>query len=219
MYRFVEDKNFLKRAQNSCVKDLQELVHLLQEEGISSQFILVGSGGRNMVTQNENGDIDLDYNLLIQKCEDINDCQYLKETAKKCLNKVMRKQNLRDVQDSTSSLTTYPCHFNDYPDIQFSMDVCIIAKDDDGNWYRLIHKKTGFADSDNYFWNQVPDSSEVSQKAAALKDNNLWEEVRGCYLDKKNLYLSRNDHNHPSFICYIEAVNEVYSRYKWTRKQ
>ena len=62
MYRFVEDKNFLKRAQNSCVKDLQELVHLLQEEGISSQFILVGSGGRNMVTQNENGDIDLYFN-------------------------------------------------------------------------------------------------------------------------------------------------------------
>ena len=36
MYRFVEDKNFLKRAQNSCVMDLQELVHLLQEEGITT---------------------------------------------------------------------------------------------------------------------------------------------------------------------------------------
>lgn len=113
----------------------------------------------------------------------------------------------------------FHAHFNDYPEIQFIMDVCIIAKDDDGNLYRLIHKKTGFVDSDNYFWNQVPDSSEVSQKATALKDNNLWEEVRDCYLDKKNLYLSRNDHDHPSFIYYIEAVNEVYSRYKWTRKQ
>ena len=51
-----------------------------------------------------------------------------------------------------------------------------------------------------------------------LKAKNLWEEVRQCYLDKKNLYLKRNDNNHPSFICYIEAVNEVYGHYRWTSK-
>lgn len=29
-------------------------------------------------------------------------------------------------------------------------------------------------------------------------------------------YLTQNDHNHPSFICYIEAVNNVYnSRKHW----
>ena len=32
----------------------------------------------------------------------------------------------------------------------------------------------------------------------------------------KNMYLVRNDYNHPSFICYIEAVNNVYnSRKSW----
>ena len=48
------------------------------------------------------------------------------------------------------------------------------------------------------------------QKVEWLKNNNLWNEVRDTYLEKKNLYLRKNDHNHPSFICYIEAVNEVY---------
>ena len=91
MYHFVEDKEFLKRAQNSCVEDLNKLVGSLLEEGISAQFILVGSGGRNMVTQNEDGDIDFDYNLLIQKCDDITDCRFLKETTRKALNKIMRK--------------------------------------------------------------------------------------------------------------------------------
>lgn len=33
------------------------------------------------------------------------------------------------------------------------------------------------------------------------------------YLEKKNMYLLRQDHNHPSFVVYVEAVNEVYSRY------
>ena len=40
----------------------------------------------------------------------------------------------------------------------------------------------------------------------------MWEEVREKYLDKKNMYLKRNDHYHPSFVCYIEAVNEIYSK-------
>jgi hypothetical protein len=27
------------------------------------------------------------------------------------------------------------------------------------------------------------------------------------------MYLSRGDHDHPSFIVYIEAVNEVYAKH------
>lgn len=218
MYHFVKDKEFLKRAQESCVKDLQELVDLLLKEGISTQFILVGSGARKMVTQNENGSIDFDYNLLIQKCNDINDCRYLKETTRKALNKIMKKNGLCDVEDSTSALSSKCVYFKDKPNIKFSMDLCIITQDNKGNWQRLIHEKTGFTNSDKYFWNQVPNSSELSQKAITLKENNLWEEVRQCYLNKKNLYLKRNDNNHPSFVCYIEAVNEVYNRYKQTKK-
>ena len=214
MYHFVIDKEFLKRVQSLCTNDLRELVKLLLDEGISTQFILVGSGGRNMVTQNENEPIDLDYNLFIQKCDDINDCRYLKETIRKNLNKIMRRNGLSDVEDSTSALTSKCVYFKDMPNSQFSMDVCIVAKDRDGNWYRLIHEKTGYTYQDRYFWNQVPNSSKVSQKAKSLKANNLWEEVRQYYLDKKNLYLTMNDNNHPSFVCYIEAINAVYDRYK-----
>ena len=47
-------------------------------------------------------------------------------------------------------------------------------------------------------------------KVAKLKEYNLWKEVRDTYLDKKNMYLRRQDKNHPSFNIYIEAVNEVY---------
>ena len=59
----------------------------------------------------------------------------------------------------------------------------------------------------------MPHSHGLSQRVKALKQNDLWLEVRETYLEKKNMYLSRQDHTHPSFVVYIEAVNEVYYRY------
>lgn len=49
-------------------------------------------------------------------------------------------------------------------------------------------------------------------KINSLKKTNDWNEVRETYLKKNNMYLIGNDYNHPSFNCYIEAINEVYNR-------
>ena len=40
------------------------------------------------------------------------------------------------------------------------------------------------------------------------------EEFREQYKSIKNRYLSYGEHNHPSFVCYIEAVNNVYNSIK-----
>lgn len=37
------------------------------------------------------------------------------------------------------------------------------------------------------------------------------------YHNIKNRYLCYNDYNHSSFICYIEAVNNVYNVIQWRR--
>ena len=66
---------------------------------------------------------------------------------------------------------------------------------------------------DQYTWNEVPNSHQVKDKADEIKEEGLWQEVRGRYLEKKNMYLSRQDRNHPSFVVYVEAVNEVYNGY------
>ena len=57
------------------------------------------------------------------------------------------------------------------------------------------------------------ESHQVKDRADKLKRAGLWQKVRDRYLEKKNMYLFRQDHNHPSFVVYVEAVNEVYSRY------
>ena len=92
---------------------------------------------------------------------------------------------------------------------KFSIDLAIVTSSDE-KWYRLIHEKTGIVAYDRGFWNEGPNSYKLTAKSDWLKDHEYWDYVRDVYLDKKNMYLTRNDYNHSSFICYIEAVNEVY---------
>lgn len=212
MYDYMEDKIFVKRMKNLCSGIMQELCHTLKEEyDIGSNFYLVGSGARNLILQNNSNPIDLDYNLEIVRCEDYEDCHYIKECVRKALNMVLNEYNLGDCQDSTSTLTTSKIYFKNAPETEFSMDICIVCKDEDGYIHRLIHEKTGWTNLDRYYWNMAPNSKDVRKKVKIIKEKGNWNLVRKQYKDIKNRYLQWNDHNHPSFICYIEAVNNVYN--------
>ncbi len=216
MFYYVEDKEFLRRAQSDSSRMLKRLEELLREEyGINSQMFLVGSGGRNMVTQNEDEPIDFDYNLNIISCSDWDDVKGIKESVRKALNRIMKDEGLSDVQDSTSCLSTEPMWFKDDPNNKWSIDLCIVTKDTAGLWERLIHKKTGFSYLDRYYWNAAPNSENCSEKANAIKTvPGWWDVVRDEYLDIKNKYLRSNDNDHPSFVCYNEAVSNVYNEMK-----
>ena len=91
------------------------------------------------------------------------------------------------------------------------MDVCIVTEDAEGNFHRLIHEKTGWTWYDRYYWNQAPNSKDIRDKADFIKKSGQWLAVREKYLKIKNRYLKCNDRYHSSFICYIEAVNNVYN--------
>ena len=103
------------------------------------------------------------------------------------------------------------------------MDVCITSQDEAGRYHRLIHKKTGCADWDQYYWNIVPDSERIGEKADDIKAHGKWAQLREEYLKIKNKYLSYSGYaaqlgdtyvNLPSFVCYIEAVNNVCNQIK-----
>ena len=213
-YEFVCESE-AKRYRSNCSNVLKETCKLLKKKGISAQFSLVGSGARNMITRNGAGPYDLDYNLLIMKAEERywNDLRLLKEMVRNALNRAERREFFSDAQDSTSCLTAL-LHFKDTPNVEFSFDVAITTKNKNGNYMRLIHNKNVYAlGLDQYTWNEVPNSHQVKDRADKLKRAGLWQKVRDRYLEKKNMYLFRPDHNHPSFVVYVEAVNEVYSRY------
>ena len=213
MYEYVVEKE-VKRYRSECSHILEQLRDLLNTEyGINTQFSLVGSGGdsRNMVTRNGDGPYDLDYNLIIlaMSNEYWNDLRKLKDIVRNSLNKIVKDTLFSDGKDSHSVITSI-LHFTDTPKVKFSFDMAILAKNSKGNFCRLIHNK-GYSDS--FTWNEVPSSHNVKEKADILKRNSLCNKVRETYLNKKNMYLRRNDDNHPSFVVYVESVNEVYNKY------
>lgn len=217
MFNYVEDKEFLSRIRNLCGKIMQDFCHYLKEDyDIGATFYLVGSGAQNLIVQNASLPIDLDYNLEIVKCKDYEDCRFIKECARKSFNKALHVHDWEDCDDSTSALTAERRYFTKGNQTGFSMDVCIVRRDKRGHFHRMIHKKTGFTYQDEYYWNEALHSAGIQEKAKFIKKKGKWQLVRSQYLNIKNRYLQQNDHNHPSFICYIEAVNNVYNaRMSW----
>ena len=208
MYVLIDEAES-RRYRNQCSDVMTKACAALREKGINAQFVLVGSGARNLVTRNGNSPYDLDYNLLVMKADDeYCDPRLLKDTIRNALNKAVGGKFFSDAQDSTSCLTAL-LHFKDTPNVEFSFDVAIIKKNPNGNYMRLVHNKPW----NQYTWNEVPRSHQVKDRADDIKEEGLWQEVRDRYLEKKNMYLSWQDRNHPSFVVYVEAVNEVYNRY------
>jgi len=216
MYHWIEDKDFLNRMKSLCSDIVNQLVQAINSDGLMEvKQHLVGSGAKNLITQNANEPIDLDYNLEIIDSGDtnINDGRAIKNYVKEVFDSILIKAGWNPCQDSTSALTTDQRFFKKGNKTPFSIDICIIRVDRNGSWYRLIHQKTGIVQLDQYYWNEAPQSKGLTDRVEWLKDNDCWLEVRDAYLEKKNMYLTRNDRNHHSFNIYIEAVNEIYGKY------
>ncbi|MCI8293780.1 MAG: hypothetical protein HFH53_09660 [Hespellia sp.] len=215
MYDYVKDKVFLKESYSICADIVNQLVQNLKSYGIQSRMSVVGSKKRGLVTQNEKEPIDYDFNLWIESAENINivnNPRELKQAIIAAFNEVLEWNDWKTCDDSTSAITTKQRILKKGNKTPFSIDVCIVRKDGWENWYRLVHKKVGNLYCDQYYWQQGPTTRDLNKKEECLKAN-YWIRVRDVYLKKKNLYLSRQDmDNHPSYNCYIEAVNEVYTQ-------
>lgn len=216
MYHYVEDKVFLKEMRRFCSDLVNQLVQQINNDNIMTvEAHLVGSGAKNLETQNADQPIDLDYNIRVKATfgkMNIDDARAVKEYIRKQFNIVLNRNKLFDCDDSKSALTTKKDRFTDGNQTQFSIDLAIVRMRK-GHWERLIHKKTGVVTKDEYCWEIAPQSKGLDEKIAKIKNRGIWSEVRGTYLNKKNMYLKRRDYNHPSFNVYIETVNEVYYKY------
>ncbi|MBB5225905.1 hypothetical protein DYE50_11455 [Treponema ruminis] len=217
MFKFVSTRT-VKRYKSYCADILNQLkMSLINNYGIEIGIDLIGSGAKNLVTQNENEPFDLDFNLIITsfgdyyKPNDSNDLRELKDLIRNELNEILEKEHFRDAQDSKSVLTARLFFANDPKKKEFSFDIAILARNSLGNYCRLIHEKGSI---DRLYWNEVPSSHDIYEKSTELKEYGWWQDVRETYLKLKNMYLQHNDHTHPSFIVYVEAVNKVYNDFE-----
>ena len=216
MYHYIEDKTFLHEMKRECSDIVNQLVQRINNDDfLTVKSYLIGSGAKNLITQNAHADIDLDYNLCIIKFKkNLHPTEReIKEYVRKEFNIVLNKNGWGDCSDSKSALTTERRYFPGLKNnTNFSIDLGIIKLDQNG-CHRLIHKKRGNIILDCWYWNLSPNSRSLDKKADTLKKNGLWMEVRETYLAKKNMYLKRQDFDHPSFIVYIETINEIYNKY------
>lgn len=215
MYHYIKDKDFQKRLKSTCSDIVNQLTQSINKGSVMTvKACLVGSGAQNLLTQNANNPIDLDYNICILDTKSIiiNNGGGIKEYVRKEFNSVLKANDWSDCKDSTSVLTTEKRVFKQGNKTAFSIDLAITFKNNSG-WHKLIHEKTGWAIYDRYYWNKIPDSRSLEEKAYVIKRNHLWDEVRSTYLEKKNMYLQRNDNAHSSFIIYNESINQVYYKY------
>ncbi len=91
MYKYLTDVQFIKKLTHEGTKLTQALGHQLKiDYDIGTYIMLVGSAKRKMITQNEKGDVDMDYNLVVIKSP-INNGKDLKEAVRKSFNKVLKK--------------------------------------------------------------------------------------------------------------------------------
>lgn len=219
MYKYVTDKVYLKESYSICADMVNQLVQNLKGYGIQSRMSVVGSKKRGLVTQNEKEPIDYDFNLWIESEENINNPRQLKNRIIEAFNEVLNWNGWETCDDSTSAITTKLRTLKKGNKTPFGIDVCIVREDNYGNWHRLIHQKTGLTGGDRYYWVQGTSVRDLQHKEEYLKPD-YWMDVRELYLKKKNMYLSRQDmNNHPSYNCYIEAVNEIYAKVRWANMQ
>jgi hypothetical protein len=231
---YVENRKFLQRAKTSSDEIMAKFHRILEEDyGIRATYHLIGSAEKNLLIDNSGEPVDFDYDIKIVRCADFNDCPWLRECSKRALDKSLTIYSLfsggysspRNCEDSTLCLTVESLpvkrhtpniysprasriiSLRQQPEPRFSMDVCITMEDRSGRNYRLIHRSRR-AGMDEYYWNPARSFKEIERKESVIKKSNKWELVREQYLRLKRHYVS--DENHPSFICYIEAVNNVY---------
>lgn len=194
----------------ACCSDvLNRLKMKLEKEYDSRAYVtLIGSGAQNMVTRNGKGPFDLDYNLVLTSVpqEYEKSLKRLKNLIQGILDDLVDKRFTHG-KDSTSSIT-YLVHAKDRKTVVFSFDVALIREKRGQS--KLVHDK----EKDVFIWNQIRDSGDLDKKVAMIKKGGHWKAVREDYLELKNMYLKKGDQNHPSFIVYIQTVNQVYHAMK-----
>lgn len=173
---------------------------------------LIGSGAKNLILQNGNEPIDFDYNIIIKEFIKYteNECAKIKNYIIEKFNIVLKRKKIPSSKDSRSVITTKVISIDNK---DFSIDVAIVSKFNDV-YNKIMHQKTGDTKEDRWYWNQIKDSNDLEQKVNKIKKLKKWQNLRETYKNKKNIYLKKNDYNHSSFICYVEAINEVFPSLK-----
>lgn len=207
MYHF---QYVAKKELKPAKKQLMELIHKVQDEvrdNFTFQYEFVGSVKRNMVTWDVKSNVgfDFDVNIRVNDDDEEFEAKDIKKILVRAFNNHAWKYGYDSCEDSTR-VFTIKVKDRKNSRIRYSCDFAIV--NDYGNnqqEYIRYNKKRK-----NYTWEeQTKGFYCLPEKIKFCKDNQLWQEVREIYLDKKNY---NTDSNKKSRSIFAETIHEVCHR-------
>ncbi|MBE5034724.1 hypothetical protein [Gallibacter intestinalis] len=216
MYHF----EYVPKEEWKPVKEnLEKIIRDLQNEvrnDFTFQYSFVGSSSRNMITcdRNSNVGFDFDVNIEVNDPDEKYSANEIRNIIRSKLDTVIYPfhnsgwrnaiPNYDNAEDSTRVITI---KVKDKPNsrILHSCDFCIVRNCSDGRQQYIRFNK-----NQNYYsWELQPKGYyKLQEKIEWIKNENLWQKVRDCYIEKKN----RNDTHKKSRSIFAEAVHEVCQR-------
>lgn len=213
MYHF----EYVPKEEWKPVKEnLEKIIRDLQNEvrnDFTFQYSFVGSSSRNMITcdRNSNVGFDFDVNIEVNDPDEKYSANEIRNIIRSKLDTVIYPfhnsgwrnaiPNYDNAEDSTRVITI---KVKDKPNsrILHSCDFCIVRNCSDGRQQYIRFNKN----QTYYSWEFQPKGYyKLQEKIEWIKNENLWQLIRDCYLIKKNT----NDSNKKSRALFAEAVHEV----------
>lgn len=197
MYTYV-NPNELSRPKKTIERLLHQLIDTMEKQyHMHAHIIAVGSGQNNLVTADESGHFDFDYNICFSQVpqEIRSNLQGLKDRVRTAFD--MLAGNEFYYGQGRTSVITFEHSEEDY-----SLDLGILIKNRDGQYCRLIHDKK----ENRFLLAEVSLLYNASSKEAYLKQHNAWGELVSLYRKNKNKHPDTD-----SFHIYLEALNTVYN--------
>ncbi len=170
----------LRKECETILKQVQKEV----SQYFTFQFFLIGSGEKRLVTQDDQGVFDLDYNLVLMKDKQslISNPKRIKDIFLEAFNRINPNFGFSFAKNSTSVITARlkMGHVN------FSFDCAIVAEGNNGDYYKIVFDKP-----DRYIWNQIKNTKDFNAKFEYLRSNGYIEDIKELYLKKKIVISNR----------------------------
>lgn len=210
-FHFISKKDpKVKKAYNDILNILKEAQDLVGKK-FTFRFDVVGSYKRNMITYDSKSNVgyDFDFNIEVNDGNGRYKPKQLKNMLQNAIDTVCVKYGYDHPEDSTRVLTIKMKN-RKKSCILHSCDFAIVNNyiDDDGyEGQEYIHNdKHG-----NYTWcEQSEGYYMLPDKIDWIKENDLWDDMRDLYIEKKN---KNNDPNVHSRTIFAITVHEVCQRF------
>lgn len=204
-------------------QNLVNILNILQGETknhLAFQYRFVGSSSRDMITCDKHSNIGFDFDVNIEindiyKNYSEKDIRNIFRTKLNTVIDFLRNSHWRnamlnynydyDYAEDSTRVITIKVKDKVHSRILHSCDFCIVRNCDDGRQQYIRFNK-----NQNYYsWEFQPKGYyKLQEKVEWIKNQNLWQLVRDCYLIKKNT----NNSNKKSRALFAETVHEVCQR-------